>query len=71
MYNLLPSQTNNTNGCATLKFSTHQSYTNFNIDKDGKEDIYERRNPIKIVSYRTTAHVFGLEVSRKLFYIVL
>ena len=38
MYNSFLSQKKNTKRCATLKFCTHYSYTNFNIDNDGTDD---------------------------------
>ena len=82
MYNLLLSPTIDTKWCKMLDFSTHKSYKNFNIDKNGKDDISELRSSIKIVhssrlrprsltltiSNRTTAYVFGLEFSQAVLY---
>ena len=63
MYNILLSK--DTKWFATLNFSTHYSYTNFNIDKDGKDDTFERLNSIKIGSYRSIISVCGLAVPRE------
>ena len=64
MYNLLLLRTKYTKCCATIEFYTHYSQTNLNIDKDGIDDISERKNPIEFNSYRSIVPLCSLAVSR-------
>ena len=62
MFNLLLSRANHTKWCAPLQLSTQKTYTNFSINKDEIDDVSERKNPIKIVSYRFIVPDCGLVV---------
>ena len=64
MYNLLFLRTKHTNCCSTIEVYTHYSQTNFNIDKDGIDDISEHKNPIEFDSYRSLVSLCSLAVSR-------
>ena len=69
MYTLLISAKKDTKWCSTLKLST--IYSDTNINKDGIDDVSKRKNPIKIVSYRSIVNLCGVAVSSQLFCIVL
>ena len=63
MYNLLILRTKYTKCCATIDFYTHYSHTNLIIDKDGIDDIFKRKNPIKFDSYHSIVPLCSLAVS--------